>query len=99
MAEVPPSPATPAGGPQGNDGAPGTDGVPGTDGAPGKPEPRLGDLFWVGTACAISIIAGGGIGYAVDDAAGTFPWVTVAGLAFGVLSAVLLAVNQFRKYV
>jgi hypothetical protein len=68
------------------------------DGSP-KPEPTLGDFFWVGTACAISIIAGGGIGYALDDAAGTFPWLTVAGLAFGVVSAVLLAVNQFRKYV
>ncbi len=66
---------------------------------PVKPTPRLGDLFWVGTACAIAIVAGGGIGYAIDDAAGTLPWFTLAGLAFGVLSAVLLAVNQFRKYV
>ncbi len=76
------------------------DAVPGDGGAGGgKRAPTLGDLFWVGTACAISIIAGGGIGYAIDDALGTLPWFTVAGLAFGVLSAVLLAVNQFRKYV
>jgi hypothetical protein len=65
----------------------------------GKRVPTLGDLFWVGTACAISIIAGGGIGYAIDDAFGTLPWFTVGGLAFGVLSAVLLTVNQIRKYV
>jgi len=64
-----------------------------------KPAPTFGDLFWVGTACAIAILAGGGIGYAIDDAAGTLPWFTLAGLAFGVLSAVLLAVNEFRKYV
>lgn len=71
------------------------------DGGPpgGKPAPTLGDLFWVGTACAIAILGGGGIGYALDSGFGTSPWLTIAGLAFGVLSAVLLAVNQFRKYV
>jgi len=69
------------------------------DGAPErKPPPTLGDVFWVGTACAIAILAGGGIGYALDASFGTLPWITIAGLAFGVLSAVLLAVNQFRKY-
>jgi F0F1-type ATP synthase assembly protein I len=65
---------------------------------PSKRTPSLGDVFWVGTACAISVVAGGGIGYALDAAAGTLPWLTVAGLVFGVVSAVLLAVNQFRKY-
>jgi hypothetical protein len=88
MAEEPPSPATTG------DSGPGDTGAGG-----GKRVPSLGDLFWVGTACAISIVAGGGIGYAIDDALGTLPWFTVAGLAFGVVSAVLLAVNQFRKYV
>jgi hypothetical protein len=88
MTEEPLSPA-PSGG--SGDGA---DGV-----QPGKRSPSLGDFFWVGTACAISIVLGGGIGYAIDDAAGTLPWFTIAGLAFGVVSAVLLAVNQFRKFV
>jgi len=67
-------------------------------GGAGRRQPTFGDLFWVGTACAISIVAAGGIGYAIDAAAGTLPWFTVAGLAFGVLCAVLIAVNQFRKY-
>jgi Putative F0F1-ATPase subunit Ca2+/Mg2+ transporter len=88
MAEDRPSPATTSGEPSERTGA-----------APGGRQPTLGDLFWIGTACAIAVIAGGGIGYAIDDAAGTLPWFTVGGLAFGVLSAVLLAVNQFRKYV
>jgi hypothetical protein len=66
--------------------------------APGKATPTMGDLFWVGTACAIAVVAGGGIGYAVDSALGTLPWFTIGGLAFGVVSAVLLAVNQFRKF-
>jgi Putative F0F1-ATPase subunit Ca2+/Mg2+ transporter len=87
MAEEPPSPGTTG------DAGPG-DGAAGD----GNRVPTLGDLFWVGTACAISIVAGGGIGYAIDDALGTLPWFTVIGLAFGVVSAVLLAVNQFRKY-
>lgn len=65
---------------------------------PGKRPPTIGDLFWLGTACAIAVIGAGAIGYAVDDALGTLPWVTIGGLAFGVVSAVLLAVNQLRKF-
>lgn len=61
--------------------------------------PSLGDLFWVGTACAISVVAGMGIGYLLDEAAGTTPWLTFAGLAFGIVSAVLLAVRQLRRFV
>lgn len=75
------------------------EGTPAPDGGGPRRVPSLGDLFWVGTACAIAILAGGGIGYAIDDAAGTLPWVTVGGLLFGVVSAVLLAVKEFRKYV
>ncbi len=67
-------------------------------GGQGKRPPTMGDLFWVGTACAIAVIGAGAIGYAVDDALGTLPWVTIGGLAFGVVSAVLLAVNQLRKF-
>jgi F0F1-type ATP synthase assembly protein I len=58
----------------------------------------LGDLFWIGTACAICVVAGGGIGYALDAWLGTTPWITFGGLAFGIVSAVLLAVNQVRRY-
>jgi hypothetical protein len=75
---------------------PATDG--GGPGADGRGGPRFGDLFWLGTACAISVVAGGGIGYALDDHFGTLPWITVGGLVFGIVSAVLLAVNQLRKY-
>jgi hypothetical protein len=67
---------------------------------PGSPRtPRLGDLFWVGTACAISVVGGLGIGYLLDQVAHTTPWLTFAGLAFGIVSAVLLAVRQFRRFV
>ena len=64
----------------------------------GKPSPSIGDLFWLGTGCAIAIVGGGAIGYAVDTALGTQPWFTFGGLALGVMFAVLLAVTQVRKY-
>ena len=58
----------------------------------------MGDLFFVGTACAISIVLAGGLGYLLDTWLGTLPWLTFAGLAFGITSAVLLAYNNFRKF-
>jgi hypothetical protein len=60
--------------------------------------PTIGDLFWVGTACALSVVAGLGLGYLGDSLANTTPWLTFAGLAFGIVSAVLLAARQFRRY-
>lgn len=62
------------------------------------PSPSFGDFFWLGTGCAIAIVAGGAIGYGLDTALGTQPWLTFGGLAFGVISAVLLAVSQVRKF-
>ncbi len=61
--------------------------------------PRLGDFFWIGTACAISVVGGGGIGYLLDTWLGTTPWLTFAGLAFGITSAVLLTVANVRKFI
>jgi F0F1-type ATP synthase assembly protein I len=66
--------------------------------SPAKRSPTFGDLFWVGTGCAVSVVAGGAIGYGLDAIWHTTPWLTFAGLAFGVVSAVLLAVAQVRKF-
>ncbi|HXR55013.1 MAG TPA: AtpZ/AtpI family protein [Acidimicrobiales bacterium] len=71
----------------------------GTPESGGAPTPTMGDLFWVGTACAISVVAGLGLGYLLDQWANTTPWLTFAGLAFGIVSAVLLAVRQLRRLV
>jgi len=65
----------------------------------GPATPSMGDLFWIGTACAISVVAGLGLGYLLDQAAHTTPWLTFAGLAFGILCAVLIAVRQLRRYI
>jgi len=58
----------------------------------------MADFFWLGTAVVISVVGAGAIGYGLDDAFGTTPWLTFAGLAFGVLCAVLIVVNQVRKF-
>jgi len=52
----------------------------------------------VGTACAISIVGAGAIGYLMDSWLGTAPWLTFAGLAFGIVSAVLLTIANLRKF-
>jgi len=58
----------------------------------------MADFFFMGTACAISVILAGGIGYVLDSWLGTQPWLTFVGLVFGIISAVLLSVNQVRKF-
>jgi uncharacterized membrane protein YgaE (UPF0421/DUF939 family) len=60
--------------------------------------PSLGDLFWVGTACALSVVIAGGAGYLLDSWLGTTPWLTFAGLAFGIVSAVMLGYKAVRRY-
>jgi Putative F0F1-ATPase subunit Ca2+/Mg2+ transporter len=73
--------------------------LPGAEPPPGdKPTPSFGDFFWIGTGCAICIVVGGGGGYLLDQATHLQPVLTFVGLAFGVVSAVLLAVANFRKY-
>jgi hypothetical protein len=61
--------------------------------------PTWGDFFFIGTACAISVVVAGGGGYLLDSWLGTTPWLTFAGLAFGITAAVLLAYANFRKFV
>ncbi len=65
---------------------------------PGDRQPRLGDFFWLGTAAATSVIGAGAIGFGLDNWLGTTPWLTFAGLAFGIVAAVLMTVNQVRKF-
>jgi hypothetical protein len=66
---------------------------------PHKREPTLSDLFWLGTGCAVALLGAGAIGYGLDAVFNTSPWLTFAGLAFGIVSAVLLVVAQMRKFI
>lgn len=62
------------------------------------PSPNWLTLAALGTACALCIIVAGGFGYLLDSWLGTTPWLTFAGLLFGIVSAVLLAVARLRPY-
>jgi hypothetical protein len=66
----------------------------------GKPTrvPKFADFFFIGTACALSIVGAGAIGYGLDSWLDTTPWLTFAGLAFGITSAVLLTFVEVRKF-
>jgi hypothetical protein len=63
-----------------------------------SPSPSLGDFFWVGTACALSVIIAGAGGYLLDSWLGTTPWLSFAGLAFGVTSAVMIGYKALHRY-
>ena len=60
--------------------------------------PELGDFFYLGTSCAVSVVGAGAGGYGLDSWLHTLPWLTFAGLAFGIVCAVLLCVVQYRKF-
>ena len=60
--------------------------------------PKFADFFFIGTACALSIVGAGAVGFGLDSWLGTTPWLTFAGLAFGIASAVLLTFAQIRKF-
>lgn len=73
---------------------------PGPEPAAGRPTrvPRFADFFFIGTACALSIVGAGALGYGLDSWLGTTPWLTFAGLAFGITCAVLLTFAEVRKF-
>jgi F0F1-type ATP synthase assembly protein I len=52
----------------------------------------------LGLSIAVLLVAGGGIGYAVDRWVGTSPLFLLVGLALGILAAVLMTVARIRKY-
>jgi F0F1-type ATP synthase assembly protein I len=56
------------------------------------------ELLTLGLAGALSLVAGGGLGYLIDDWVGTSPVFTLLGLAFGIVVAVLMTINRVRRY-
>lgn len=64
----------------------------------GPSAPGLLDLVAVGIAVSVCVVAAGAIGYWLDSVFKTTPWLTFAGLAFGITSAVLYTVAKVRRY-
>jgi F0F1-type ATP synthase assembly protein I len=60
--------------------------------------PGIADLLTMGLSSAMCLVAGGGIGYAIDDAVHSSPLWTLVGLGFGLVSGVMLMVSKVRKY-
>lgn len=73
--------------------------TPDSNGRSAPKSPTMGDFFFVGTACAVSVVGAGALGYLLDSWLSTTPWLTFAGLVFGITTAVLLAYSNFRKFV
>lgn len=52
----------------------------------------------LGLACALSLALAAGLGFVVDGWLHTSPLLTLIGLAFGLVAAVLMVVSTIRKY-
>ena len=60
--------------------------------------PELGDLLSMGLTLALCVIIGFGLGWLGDLATGTFPLISMVGLALGVVLATIYVVMQFKRY-
>jgi F0F1-type ATP synthase assembly protein I len=60
--------------------------------------PELTTLLGLGVATAGILLAGLGIGWLVDQVAGTLPALTLAGLALGIIGAGVYIYTQFTKF-
>jgi F0F1-type ATP synthase assembly protein I len=60
--------------------------------------PGLGDLLSMGVTLALCVVAGFGLGWLVDLAAGTFPAFALVGLLLGVVMASLYVYKLFKRY-
>jgi F0F1-type ATP synthase assembly protein I len=60
--------------------------------------PGAVEFMSLGLSIAVLLVAGGGLGYAVDRWVGTSPLFLLVGLALGIVAAVLMTVARVRKY-
>jgi len=60
--------------------------------------PELGDLLSMGLTLALCVIVGFGLGWLGDLATGTFPLISMVGLALGVVLATIYVVMQIKRY-
>jgi Putative F0F1-ATPase subunit Ca2+/Mg2+ transporter len=64
----------------------------------GPPQLGLYALIGIGTLNLVSLLAGLGIGWYLDDRLGSFPAATLIGLAVGIAAGLTASWFQIRKY-
>jgi F0F1-type ATP synthase assembly protein I len=60
--------------------------------------PDLATLLGLGAVTAAILLVGLGLGWLVDEAVGTLPAFTLAGLALGIVGACVYIYGQFVKF-
>ncbi|MGA3147247.1 MAG: AtpZ/AtpI family protein [Acidimicrobiales bacterium] len=73
-------------------------GTPPTTGSGPSLGPGAVEFLTLGLTLAVTILAGGALGYLVDRWLGTSPVFTLVGLVLGIAAAVMTAVSRVRKY-
>lgn len=63
-----------------------------------RSQPNAWDLLTLGTANAVCVVAGIGVGWLVDHVAGTNPVFILVGLALGITAGVLITYRLIRPY-
>jgi hypothetical protein len=73
-------------------------GTPPTTGSGPSLGPGAVEFLTLGLTLAVTILAGGALGYLADRWLGTSPVFTLVGLVLGIAAAVMTAVSRVRKY-
>lgn len=60
--------------------------------------PQLGDLLSMGVTFAGCLVVGFGLGWLGDHAFGTFPGLTLVGLALGIAGACVYAYKLIQRF-
>ena len=55
-------------------------------------------MLGMGMVCAAALVLGAGLGWLLDTLFKTGPALLLAGIAFGVVTACIYTIAQFRKY-
>ena len=63
-----------------------------------RSQPSPWELLGLGTAIAVCVVAGMGLGWVVDRALRTIPVFILVGLGLGTVAGVLIAYRRIRPY-
>ncbi len=63
-----------------------------------RSQPSAWELVTLGTANAVCVVGGIGLGWLVDHFAGTLPVFILLGLALGIVAACMITYRRIRPY-